>query len=278
VVLGPSYPPILREIDRSGRRVVMHELRFEDGWAVDVDALSSIVDPDVTAMILVNPHNPTGRCLSRDELESLAKLAEERDLIVLSDEIHQDLVWDDRVHVPFASLSAAAQARTVTVTSAAKGFNIAGLKCALACFGSDALSDRFDEFPEALRGEASAPGIAATIAAWSVGDPWLDAASVVLCERRDQVTAVLAEHLASARYRPPEATYLAWIDLAAYELGDDPAAFFETNGLIALEHGPNFGPPGVGHVRVNFATSSTILDEVLERMVTAIDLARPGIG
>ena len=276
VVQTPCYPPILSEIEALGRRTVAHELRSESEWRLDADELAGLVDPNTPLLMLVNPHNPTGRCFTREELEAVGEVAIERDLIVVSDEIHQDLVWDGRIHVPFASLSAEIASRTVTLNSAAKSFNLAGLRCGLAHFGSPALADCFDTFPATQRGGPSVVGMAATLAVWSDDSSWQTDVLAALHSRRDQVTVFLADHLPDVGYLPPEATYLAWLDFRALGLGDDPGTFFEERALVALRDGPEFGHPGLGRARLNFATSEAVLAEILERMVTALDLRSRG--
>ena len=138
--------------------------------------------------------------------------------MVVADEIHADLIYDGRRHIPFASLSPEVEARTLTLTSATKAFNIPGLRCAIAHFGSDALRKRFDRVPRHVRGGLGSLGQAATLAAWREGQPWLDAVLAYLDGNRRRVAHFVAERLPGVRSFAPEATFLAWLDCRALEL------------------------------------------------------------
>ena len=156
-------------------------VRGEARYEIDFDRLQSLVDGTTRVLLLCNPHNPTGRAFTRHELEGLADLALRHDLTVLSDEIHADLVYAPHRHVPFASLSPEVASRTITMTSATKSFNIAGLRFAIAIFGSDALRARFDSLPERIRGGLNSAGVAATEVAWRDCDAYPD----LMQEHRD---------------------------------------------------------------------------------------------
>ncbi len=218
-------------------------------------------------MLLCNPHNPTGRAFSREELELVAEVAERHDLLVISDEIWCDVVHPGAKHVPTAALSDEVAARTVTISAASKAFNVAGLHCAVAHLGDERVREAIEALPGHVLGAVGSPGAEATLAAWTCGQPWLAETTAHLTAMRDHVTARLADDLPRARFSVPEATYLAWIDLSAYGLGDDPAAELLEKGRVALSAGPDFGEHGKGFVRLNFATTLPILDEVLDRMV-----------
>jgi cysteine-S-conjugate beta-lyase len=221
-------------------------------------------------LVLVNPHNPTGRVHTRTELERLAVLAEELDLYVVSDEIHAELTYAPHRHIPFASVSPQAAARTVTVTSAGKAFNIAGLRCAVTHYGSHELLSRRDAEPPDLYGAVSVAGVAATLAAWRHGGHWQDTLMRVLDRNRRRVHAVLAERVPAARHHEPEATYLSWIDVSAL-LIDDPVGTILRTGRVMVDGGAAFGGGGERFIRINFATSAPILDDVLGRISTALD-------
>jgi cystathionine beta-lyase len=275
LVQTPVYPPFLGSVREMGRRLVTCDLVQSDrGYAIDFDALRRAADRGVRMLLLCHPHNPTGRVFSRAELEGIAALALERDLVVVSDEIHADLVYAGRVHVPFASLGAEVERRTVTLTSATKAFNIAGLRCAVAVYGSEELKRRFRTVPRHLRGGVNTLGLAATEAAWRHADPWLAGVLAYLDANRQRVAEVVRERLPGIGHALPEATYLAWLDCRALELAPDPQRFFLERAGVALSDGAPFGEAGKGFVRLNFATSRAILDEILERMAKALAEAR----
>ena len=271
ILQTPIYPPFLAAVTKSGRRIdesplVPGPTRHE----IDFDQLRATIRPDTRVFLFCNPHNPSGRVFERTELEALGELAIEHDLILVSDEIHSDLTYPGHTHIPMASLGPEIAERTVTLTSATKAFNLAGLPCAFAIFGGDRAQQPFRELPPHLLGHCGILGNAATIQAWTQGQPWLDEVLAYLLENRDRMVEFFAKRLPDVRVLAPEATYLAWLDCRALELGGDPFEFFLQHAGVALSRGGDFGTPGEGFVRLNFATSSAILTEILERMAVAL--------
>ncbi|MHA7838266.1 MAG: MalY/PatB family protein [bacterium] len=272
IVQTPIYPPFLHSVRETGRRLIENRLvPGGDRLELDLDGLDEGIDPETRVLMLCNPHNPSGRVFSRAELESLAERVLAHDLVVVSDEIHADLLFDEREHVPFAMLAPEIASRTVTLTSPSKAFNIPGLRCAVAHFGSAALQDRFQGIlPRHLRGGIGLLGLHASMAAWRWGQPWLDEVVPYLQANRDFARARLAERLPEIRFFPPEGTYLAWMDCSGLEVEGSPAAHFLRAGRVALSDGRAFGPGWERHVRLNLATSRSILAEVIERMAKAM--------
>ena len=270
ILQTPIYSPFLGAVANLGRKRLENALvETPQGWVLDLDDLRAKAK-HARLLLLCNPHNPTGRVLRRDELEAVAKIALEHDLVIVSDEIHADLVYRGRAHVPIASLSPEVEARTITLTAGSKAFNIAGLRVALAIFGSQALKRRFVGFERHLRGGLGGMGILALEAAWSHADPWLDEVLAYLEANRDYVAEFVAAELPGVRHFAPEGTYLAWLDCRALELAPTPHRFFLERAKVGLSDGPTFGPPGAGFVRLNFATSRAILTRALERMAAAV--------
>lgn len=272
VAQTPVYPPFLRTIEATGRRLVENRL-LDDGsrFEVDLEDLARAVDAETRLILLCNPHNPTGRVLDRAELEGIGRLAVERDLVIVADEIHSDLVYPGARHLPIATLAPEIAERTLTLTSATKAFNIAGVRCAVAHFGSPELLARFRAaIPDHLLGRPSTFGVEATLAAWRSGQPWLDAVLAYLEGNRSRVSEWAAREASALGYHQPEGTYLAWFDCSGIELGGStPHEFFLEAARVGLSAGADFGTPGVGCIRVNFATSAEILDQVLDRMAEA---------
>jgi len=270
LVQTPVYPPFLRAVRELGRALVENPLRpSATRWEIDFDQLRSVA-AGARVFLLCNPQNPPGRVFERSELEALAELAVAHDWLVIADEIHADLVYPGRAHLPFASLGPEVEARTVTLGSASKAFNIPGLRCAVAHFGSDALRARFLSMPRALRGGIGSLGPAATLAAWSEGDAWLAELLAYLDGNRRAVAAFVGERWPAVRTWLPEATFLAWLDFRALDLPRTPQAFFLERARVALSEGLAFGEPGRGFARLNFGTSRPILDEILARMDAAL--------
>ncbi|WP_214318284.1 MalY/PatB family protein [Nonomuraea sediminis] len=265
----PAYSPFLQTLQDMGRRLVpIPMLDDGDGWGFDPERLAAdVARHGCRALILVNPHNPTGRVFGRDELAVIAEIAERHDLLVISDEIHSDLTYDPHRHIPFASLGPEAAGRTVTMTSASKAFNLAGLRCSVAHLGDARVRDALAAQPPLLFGEVSSLSVLATLAAWRDGDDWLAEVRATLDGNRH----LIAESLpAGVRFHLPEATYLAWLDFRGLDLGPDPAAHLLERANVKLSSGPSFGPGGEGYARLNFATSGPILQEMLHRLRQAI--------
>jgi len=194
-------------------------------------------------------------------------LAQRHGALVVSDEIHAPLALPGAPHTPFAALG---ETRSVVITSASKAFNIAGLKCALAVAGSGEVARELRALPEEVRYRAGLLGVIASEAAFAHGDAWLDELLAALDTNRRRVGALLAEHVPAIGYRPPGASFLAWLDCRALDLGDDPAAAFLARGHVALEPGPGFGTQGRGFARLNFGTSAALLDDAVGRMAAAV--------
>lgn len=268
LIQTPVYPPFLRIAPHTKRRSVISPYTADS--QIDFDALRAAIDDTTRVFLLCNPQNPTGRAFSADELQRLAEIAIEHDLVVLADEIHGDLVYDGRTHVPFATLGPEIEARTITFTSATKAFNIAGLRCAVAVMGSPELKQRFNAIHRNIRGGSNAPGLAATRVAWTECEDWLVEVRAYLQANRDFVADFVRDQMPGIRQAKPEATYLAWLDCRDLDLPLAPERWFLEKAKVGLSAGPNFGEAGQGFVRVNFATARNILTEVLERMAKSL--------
>jgi cystathionine beta-lyase len=274
VIQTPIYPPFLHAVSETGRRLVPNTLLWgPDRYELDLDRLHRDVDPSTRILLLCSPHNPSGRVFTRSELESLAEIALANDWIVISDEIHGELVFSGHQHIPFATLSPEVEARTITLTSPSKTFSIAGLRCAVAVFGSEELQKQFLSVPRHVRGGIGTLGLEASLAAWRYGQPWLDRVMAHLEENRNWLASFVRERWPAVEHFPPEATYLAWLDFRAYELKGGPGGFFLDQARVGLSRGESFGPGGDGFVRLNFATSRAILTEILSRMNEALERA-----
>jgi cysteine-S-conjugate beta-lyase len=260
VVHTPAYPPFFRAIEQLGRRVVRAP------WPFDPDRLERLVAGERPRLLLLcHPHNPWGHVFARDELVAIAATAERHDVEVVSDEIHAELTFPPHQHVPFESLGPDVAARTVTLTSASKAFNLAGLRWAVMHPGSERMHSAVRALPAHYFGAPNLMAVEATDAAWCEGAAWAEAVMAVLDENRHRLVDLLAEHLPAVGYRVPAATYLAWLDCRALGFGDDPAVEFARRG-VELSPGPTFGDEGRGHVRLNFATSPDVLAEIVAAM------------
>ncbi|MQA09891.1 MAG: putative C-S lyase [Pseudonocardiaceae bacterium] len=270
----PNYPPFLRTITRMGRRTIACPFELSaQGWVFDPHRLErAVARAGCRTLLLVNPHNPTGRVLTAEELHAVADIVLRHDMLVIADEIHADLTFPPHRHIPLASLGPEIAERTVTVTSATKTFNIAGLRCAVAHIGPASLRDELDEHPPDLFGAANVLGVAATTAAWQHGDDWLAALLERLRANRDMVASTLARRVPAIEHRPPQATYLSWLDCRALGIEGEPARYFRDRARVELSPGSEFGDEGIGFARLNFATSPNVLTEILDRLATATHL------
>ncbi|WP_226533031.1 MalY/PatB family protein [Microbacterium paraoxydans] len=272
IVTPPVYPPFYDLVAESGAEVERVPLRDTGlGWELDLDGIRGAFEDGATAILLCNPHNPTGTVHARDSLAALAELADEFDAAVISDEIHAPLAQPGAGFTPFLAVSDAARRVGYAVVSASKAFNLAGLKCALMVTADDATSAIVRGLPVEVEWRTGQFGLLAAVAAFSEpSDEWLDGLLRTLDENRVLLEDLLASHLPGARYRLPDAGYLAWIDLSALGWGENPARRILRDAKVALHYGPAFGIEGAGHVRLNFGTSPEILTEAVER-IAALD-------
>jgi cystathionine beta-lyase len=272
VLQEPNYRPFRTTLPAMGRCAVRLAL-VPDGasWRHDLERLErDLADAgDAKLLLLVNPHNPTGRAFKREELEAVAELAARHDLLVVSDEIHSDLTYAPYRHIPFAALGPEVAARTVTLTSATKAFNLAGLRTAIAHVGPKWLRRRWDAEPPDIHGVAGVLGVEATVAAWRDGDAWLSGLREHLHAQRDRLSTALAG-VGGVNFRVPDATYLTWLDWTAADLGEDAAEFFRREARVYASPGPDYGG-GPSWLRLNIATSTAVLDTVVARMLNALE-------
>lgn len=284
VINCPVYPPFYSFVEHMDRRIA--EVPLTSGHRLDLAALAEAF-AEVTAggvpaaYLLCSPHNPTGTVHTADELAAVAALAAEHGVRVVADEVHAPLMMPGKRFVPYLDVPGGETA--ISLMSASKAWNLAGVKAALAIAGPGAAED-LARMPEEVGHGPSHLGIIAHSAALREGGAWLDALLAGIDNNRRLLADLLAEHLPSVRYTPPEGTYLAWLDCRGLDLDDGatavadrgltlsagPAAFFLDQARVALSAGPAFGTGGVGHVRLNLATSPQVITEAVRRMGAAI--------
>lgn len=266
----PNYMPFLPLLRMLGHEAVqVPMLQAPGGWEFDFDALDAAFAGGAGLAILCNPHNPLGRVFTREELARFSEVAARHGARVFCDEIHGPLTFSPHRHVPYASLGEEAARQAITATSASKGWNLAGLKCAqIILTNDDDLAAWRAMHP--LAGHAtSTPGVIANVAAYRQGGPWLDSVLAYLEGNRDLLGATLAARMPRIGYAPPEGTYLAWLDCRGLGLPVPAKQLFRRAG-VALTDGAECGEAGAGFVRFNFALPRPILREALDRMAEAI--------
>jgi cystathionine beta-lyase len=273
VVQTPAYPPFFEHVTEAGRHIVASPLRRDPdgGHKLDPDRLEAdLARADVTVLLLANPHNPTGTVFTRDELTTVAELAHAHRVRIVADEIHAPMTYPGVRHVPIATIGGPAADAALTVVSASKAFNLAGLKTALLVGAGEAAAASMAQIPHRARYGAGLLGVIAGEVAFTEGDAWLAALMRDLDGNRQALADLLADRLPGVVYVPPQGTYVAWLDCSALGLGDDPAAAFLERGRVALNPGLDFGEPGRGFVRLNLATSPENLAEAVRRMARAV--------
>jgi cystathionine beta-lyase len=276
LINSPVYPNFVAWSEETHLKVVDVPLTrsdFEvDGnyWHLNWEGIEAAYRSGIKVHLICNPHNPLGRVYSKAELLRLAELAQENNVIVISDEIHAPLTFSEYPFNPFLSLNDQARAVGITVTAASKGWNIAGLKCAVIVTENEALFERLNAIAPATHYRASILGAFATVAAFQEGGPWLDALLLQLESNRKLVQQLIEEKLPQAIAHIPHSSYLSWIDLSAYNLGNDPAAYLLENAKTAFVPGESFGKDFSQFVRLNFATSPQIIEEAFERVSAVI--------
>ena len=265
VVSLPCYPPFRAVVELAGREIAPVELDPDaTDAALDLGAVEDAFRAGARTLLLCNPHNPLGRVPRRDELEALAALARRYDARVVADEIHGPLVLPGATFTPYLSLDE----RGILVTSPSKTFNTAGLHTAQVVALDPAEQARLRGVPLPQNHAYSPLGMIAAHVSWQDCDDWHVALVQRLHDQRTLLGDLLATHLPDARTRPLEATYLAWLDLRAYEY-DDPAAIGREHG-VRVAPGQDYQPGLAGHARVNIATSADRLETIVERLAKAL--------
>lgn len=268
VVTPPVYPPFYDCVPEAEAVIERVPLRDTgDRWELDLAGIEAALAGGARAVLLCNPHNPTGTVHSRESLADLARIVAAHNAVVVSDEIHAPLTHSDATFTPFLAASDEAARVGYAVTSASKAYNLAGLKCALMVTASDETARIVREMPAEVEWRTGLFGALAGVAALSEeSDAWLDAELAALDGNRRLLADLLDEHVPGARFRIPDAGFLAWVDLSALGWGDNPATKILREAKVALHFGPHFGEEGKGHVRINFGCDPDLLREAVARI------------
>ena len=268
----PIYPPFFNIGPTTNRRPVHWPMSHdENGWHYDFEKLENLLSADsqIRLIVLCHPHNPTGKVLSCEELESLVDIAHRYNLIIVSDEIHGDLVYPEATHLPMLTIPGAEDC-TVTVTSGIKTFAFGGIRCAVAQTGSKQIFEQLNSVPAYLLGGANRMGAEASITAWDTGGTWVDDMKKVLDSNRHLLITRLNEELPAINMHLPQSTFVAWLDLSNYDPGERPATWMRGLTNVAGQNGLNFGPEGSGHLRLTFGTSPEVLNQMIDQMVEGL--------
>lgn len=268
IVPVPAYPPFLAVPRLLGRRVIQIEMVVDSGGrcGYDLDALDRAFAAGGNLLVVCNPNNPLGSVMAPGELLAIAEVVERHRGRVFSDEIHAPLVYPGHRHVPYATVCDAAAGHAITATSTSKAWNVAGLKCAQLLTTNEADRKRWGELGRLHTDGAATLGVLAATAAYRTGGPWLATVLARLDRNRRLLAELLGSRLPMARYTPPEGTYLGWLDLREYP----PCPDIAERARVTVMDGAEFGPPGAGFLRLNFATTPAILAEIVRRLAEAV--------
>jgi len=270
LVQPPVYNHFFIAIGHCGRHVVENNLHYHDGhYRIDFDDLEAkAADPAVTLLMLCNPHNPAGRVWTAKELRRIGEICARHDVVVLSDEIHADLVYGSHRHIPFASLVQGKSPRVVTVSSPSKTFNLAGLQVGYLFSEDTDLRQRIQGILSAQEMVLLNPfAIEALVAAYEHSDDWLEALKRYLAGNLDYLTGFCTSRLPQVHVVPPQATYLVWLDCRTIiPSSADFADKLKHHGRLWLNPGTLYGAAGEGFLRINIACPRSLLEEGLQRL------------
>ena len=265
----PVYPPFISAPDYAERELIKVPLCLdsEDRWTLDIDAMEAAIQTHTKIFVLCSPHNPVGRVFSKEELTALADFCERHDLILISDEIHCDLVFDaEAKHTLTATLSEQIADRTVTLMAPSKTYNLPGLACAFSVIENTKLRAQFQKTIRGIITEVNCFGYAGITAAYDHGEPWRQALVTYLRNNYNLIYDFIRREIPEITFRPMESTYLAWLDVSKLDI-KDPVRHFEKHG-VGLTDGTPFD--GHQHLRLNFGCPHSRLEEGLEKIKAAL--------
>ncbi|MFG6117034.1 MalY/PatB family protein [Halobacillus sp. MO56] len=273
LIQTPVYPPFYKVIEQHDRNIITNKLIYEDNrYEIDYeDFESKIVENDVKAFILCNPHNPVGRVWTEEELKKMADICLKHDVLIFSDEIHADLVLSGHKHLPIASLSEEISDKTITCLSPTKTFNLAGLQASYVVTANDKLKKPMDEMFHAQGMHMlNTMGITALEAAYKHGEEWLKELLEVIEDNKNHAVKYLNE-TDQIEVVEPEGTYLLWLDCRKMGMEhEELKTFMQDTAKVGLNDGASFGKEGEGFMRMNIACPKATLEEGVDRIVKAV--------
>ena len=273
VVQPPVYFPFFSAVELHGRKLVYNSLSEDDGkWVMDYNSLISSIDGNTKMIIISNPHNPIGRVWTPDELTTLADICLKNNILILSDEIHCDLILPGFTHTPIASLSEKIAGITITCIAPSKTFNLAGLSTSSVIISNPVLRKSFNRIVDNLHvGNGNIFGTTASIAAYSQGHQWLDALLDYIDHNIEFVVDYCRKMIPEIVPVPPEATYMIWLDCRKFGMtGKELQNFFVTKAGVGMNEGSTFGPGGEGFMRMNLAATHQTVIKAMEQIEKAV--------
>ena len=278
----PIYYPFWGAIESNGCRVANNPLKLEnDQYTIDFDDLAAQFQPiyrmaprspRIKMMLLCNPHNPGGRVWTRDELTKMGEIVIKNKAIMVSDEIHCELLFKGYEHVPFAMISKDFEQNSITCMAPSKTFNLAGLGASVNIIPNDRLRARFNQVKMGIMPSANIFGLVALEAAYNHGDEWLDQFLDHMQDNLDFLIHYFEKNIQKIKVIKPEGTYLAWLDCRGLNMeAEDLAEFMNKKAKVGLDHGYAFGPGGRGFERINIACPRSLLEQALKRIEKAVN-------
>jgi len=277
VIQPPVYTPFFDAVENHGRYLILNQLVFSDGkWRMDLKSLRRVITPDTRMIIISNPHNPVGRSWNSDELSELADICLENNTLILSDEIHCDLVLPGYRHTPLAGISSKTSGITVTCLAPSKTFNVAGLSTSSVVISNPVLRKYFKSKIEHLHiGNGNIFGTVSSVAAYSEGREWLSELLDYIEGNISYVIKYCSEHIPEIVPVRPEATYLIWLDCRKLGMtGKEMEEFFVRKAGVGLNEGSAFGPGGEGFMRMNLGTTRRKVTQAMEQIRNAVEQIR----
>jgi cystathionine beta-lyase len=277
IVQPPVYFPFFSAIESHGRTLVYNQLKEEDGrWVMDFNSLADLIDEKTRMIILSNPHNPVGRVWTPEELKQLADICLENNILILSDEIHCDLVLPGFIHTPVAALSQEISENTITCIAPSKTFNLAGLSTSTVIISNPSLRKSFNRVVDNLHiGGGNIFGNAASVAAYTHGHNWLEALLDYIDRNVDFVENYCLKMIPEIIPVQPEATYMIWLDCRKLGMtGKELQKFFVNRAGIGMNEGSTFGPGGEGFMRMNLGTTHRTVTRAMEQIEKAVSSLR----
>ena len=275
IIQPPVYYPFFRVIEDNGCHIVNNPLKFSgERYFMDFDDLErKLDDPRVKLLILCNPHNPVGREWHKEELSMLGEICIRHNVIIVSDEIHADILFEGVKHIPFASISPAFAHHSITCTAPSKTFNLAGLKTSTIIFPNNKYYKIYNNTLDALHLDRNSVfGLVALEAAYRYGEEWLEQLLSYLNENLRFLMKYFEERIPKIKVIKPEGTYLIWLDCRQLGLNVKGLNNFMINkARIALDDGYWFGTQGEGFMRMNIACPRSVLEEGLKRIEGAVN-------
>jgi cystathionine beta-lyase len=277
IVQPPVYFPFFSAVENHGRQLVYNQLIERDGsWTMDFDSLNSCISEKTKMIIISNPHNPVGRVWLPEELEKLADICLKNNILIITDEIHFDLILPGFRHLPLASISEKIADITVTCIAPSKTFNLAGLSTSSLIISNPVLRKYFNKKIESLHvGNGNIFGTVASIAAYSDGAEWVDALMEYLDENVNYVRKFCSELIPEIIPVQPEATYMIWLDCRKFSMtGKELQDFFVNKAGVGMNEGSTFGPGGEGFMRMNLGAPHATVIKAMEQIERAVALLR----